>query len=110
MSIDQEWVPQACSLPTRERPRRLAQFDDLFATALHGQRRLAPTRLRWRLDRSAEDAARELIARESDCCSFFTFALARVGGGVVEVDVQVSQSHVDVLDALVARAAARLPA
>ena len=108
MSIDQGWVPQACTLPTREQPLRLAQFDELFATALHGQQRLTPTLLRWRLYSSAEDAVRDLTARESDCCSFFTFAVTRTGN-VVEVDVQVPDSHIAVLDALVARAAARLP-
>ncbi|MEV1142159.1 hypothetical protein [Micromonospora sp. NPDC049799] len=108
MSIDQGWVPQACTLPTREQPLRLAQFDELFATALHGQRRLAPTVLRWRLDPSAEHAARDLTARESDCCSFFTFAVTRSGDSV-EIEVQVPDSHIAVLDALVARAAARLP-
>jgi hypothetical protein len=108
MSIDEEWVPQACTLPIREQPRRLAQFDELFATALHGQQRVAPTVLRWRLDPSAEGAARDLTARESDCCSFFTFAVTRTGGAV-EVDVQVPDSQTAVLDALVARAAAWLP-
>ncbi|MEU5943893.1 hypothetical protein ABZ807_33200 [Micromonospora sp. NPDC047548] len=109
MSIDQGWVPQACTLPTGERPLRLADFDDLFATALREQRRLAPTRLRWRLDPEAEDTARDLTARESRCCSFFTFTLTRTDSAV-EVDVRVPDAHVEVLDALAARAVARMPA
>jgi hypothetical protein len=46
-------------LPTAARRLRLAEFDDLFTTALRGQQRLSPTRLRWRLDPAAEDTARD---------------------------------------------------
>ena len=109
MSIDQGWVPQACTLPTREQPLRLAEFDDLFITALREQRRLAPTRLQWRLDPAAEGTVRDLTARESDCCSFFTFTLTRTPSAV-EVEVRVPDAHVEVLDALAAHAAARIPA
>ena len=62
---DEVSVPGACTLPTAERPLRLAEFDDLFATALRGQQRLSPTRLRLRLDPVAEQAARDLAVRES---------------------------------------------
>ena len=31
---EQVWVTDACTLPTVERPLRLAEFDDLFATAV----------------------------------------------------------------------------
>lgn len=34
MSIGQGWVSQACALPAREQPLRVAEFDDLFTTAL----------------------------------------------------------------------------
>jgi hypothetical protein len=102
---DQGWVPQACTLPTAERPVRAAEFDELFATALRGQQRLAPTVLRWRLDPAAEHAARELAGRESECCSFFTFTFARVGEDV-QVEIEVPPSSAGVLDALAGRAAA----
>ena len=69
---DDMWVPAACTLPTVERPLRLAEFDDLFTTAVRGQQRLSPTRLRWQLDPVAEPTARDLTGRETDCCSFFT--------------------------------------
>jgi hypothetical protein len=104
-SDDQAWVPDACTLPTVERPLRLAEFDELFATGLRGQERLSPTALRWRLDPGAEPAARDLTARESSCCSFFSFAFAGSGDGV-QIDVGVPPAHVDVLDALADRAAA----
>lgn len=101
---DQEWMPQACTLPAAERPARAAEFDELFATALRGQRRLAPTMLRWRLDAAAESAARELADRESGCCSFFTFTFTR-DGDIVLVDVEVPAVSAGVLDALAQRAA-----
>jgi hypothetical protein len=102
---DQAWVPEACTLPTAERPLRLAEFEDLFATALRGQQRLSPTALRWRLDPAAEPIARELTVRESSCCSFFSFAFAP-DGDAVRLDVLVPAAHVAVLDALAERAAA----
>lgn len=102
---DQGWVPQACTLPTAERPVRAAEFDELFATALRAQQRLAPTVLRWWLDLAAEPAALDLAGRETGCCSFFTFTFARAGDAV-QVDVRVPARHAGVLDALAQRAAA----
>ncbi|MEV4826785.1 MULTISPECIES: hypothetical protein [unclassified Micromonospora] len=104
-SDEQAWVPEVCTLPTVERPLRLAEFDDLFATALHDQQRLSPTALRWRLDPAAEATVRDLTGRESSCCSFFSFTVAR-DADALRLDVQVPAAHVDVLDALAARAAA----
>ncbi|MFC4018351.1 hypothetical protein ACFOW4_10385 [Micromonospora sp. GCM10011542] len=106
-SDDQAWVPESCTLPTVERPLRLAEFDDLFATALLEQQQLSPTQLRWRLDRDAETAARDLTGRESSCCSFFTFTFAG-DTDALRLDVQVPAAHIDVLDALAQRAAARM--
>lgn len=108
-SNDQEWVPEACTLPTVDRPLRLAEFDDLFATALWGQQRLSPTQLRWRLDPAAEATAQDLTGRESSCCSFFSFAFDRDCDGI-RLDVRVPAEHVDVIDALADRAAARMAA
>jgi hypothetical protein len=100
------WVPQACTLPTLDQPLRLAEFDDLFAAALRGQRRVSPTALRWELDPAAEATARDLTARESSCCSFFSFVFGS-GGEALELDVEVPAARVEVLDAIEARAAAR---
>jgi hypothetical protein len=107
-SVDHAWVPEACTLPTVDRPLRLAEFDDLFATALREQQRLSPTALRWRFDPAAEVEARDLTGRESSCCSFFAFAFTFAGddGDGLRVDVQVPAGRVDVLDALASRAAA----
>jgi hypothetical protein len=100
-----DWVPQACTLPTAEQPLRVAEFDDLFASGLLGQERLAPTRLQLRLDAAVEATARDLTARETSCCSFFGFDYTSAVDGELQVDVTVPQAHVDVLDALAVRAA-----
>lgn len=99
-----EWVPQACTLSSIEQPLRIAEFDELFATALRAGHRLARTRLRLTLDPRAEATARDLTARESECCSFFTFTVTRVEDKV-QVEVEVPEAHVDALDALAVRAA-----
>lgn len=104
-AADVGWVPQACTLPTGERPLRIAEFDQLFADALRGVHRRSLTRLQLRLDRSAEARARELSARETDCCSFFDLAFTHTDGEHLAVDVAVPVAQVPVLDALASRAA-----
>jgi hypothetical protein len=108
-SDDQAWAPEVCTLPTVERPLRLAEFDALFAAALREQQRPSPTVLRWYLDPAADATARELTGRESSCCAFFTFTFAG-GGDALRLDVRVPAAHVDVLDALARRAAAGMAA
>jgi hypothetical protein len=100
-------VVESCTLPTVERPLRLAEFDHLFSTALTVQTRLSAAALRWTLDSRAESVARDLAARETQCCSFFTFSFASEGDAV-QVDVRVPAAQSEVLDALAARAAARM--
>lgn len=104
---NEEWVPAACTLPTVDQPLRLAEFDELFATSLRHQQRRTPTRLQWQLDSTAEDAVRDLTARESACCSFFAFTVS-AAVDQVEVEIQVPSAYVPVLDALAVRAAARM--
>src|SRR3954453_2310032 len=72
---DLAWVPaDACTLPTADRPGRLAEFEGLFAS-LRGLRREEPGWLRLRLDggEDIEAQARDLTAREAECCTFFDF-------------------------------------
>jgi hypothetical protein len=87
----------------------VAEFEDLFGTALLEQRRLSPTRLRWRLDPAAESTARDLTRRESQCCVFFTFTFSEVDG-TVQLDVEVPAAYVGVLDALAVQAAGGMSA
>jgi hypothetical protein len=98
-------VPEACTLPTAEQPLRLAQFDELFATALRRVDRLTDRHARMHFTGGADLAAtvRELAAREAECCSFFDFAVG-LAGDAVTLDIKVPAAHVDVLDALAGRA------
>ena len=93
---------EACTLPLVDRPLRLVEFDTLFADGLTAQQRLSPTVLRWILDLKVEWTARDLTARETACCSFFTFDFT-VGDRTVQLDVTVPPAQVEVLDALAAR-------
>jgi hypothetical protein len=101
------WVPDACTLPTAERPLRVAAFDELFTDAVRGVERAGPGRLRLDLRAGPQIAGRaaELAAAETGCCSFFTFTLTVTGGGLV-LEVTVPESRAGVLDALAARVAA----
>lgn len=103
--MDETWIPAACTLPTVERPMRVAEFDSLLGTAVRGVDRMEETRLRLELDPSPDIAgqAAQLAVRETGCCSFFTFTLTADGDGV-RLDVTVPEGRVDVLDALAARA------
>jgi hypothetical protein len=98
MSAENDWAPDACTLPTPERPLRVAEFDALFSDVLRMQRP-DPTRLDLVLPREAETAARDLAARESECCSFFTFEFEAAGDDVV-MHVGVPPQQVEVLDAI----------
>jgi hypothetical protein len=97
----------ACTLPTAERPLRVAEFTALFAALTAIQRR-RPGALRLRLaDRPGLAAeAADLTARESACCSFFDFGITRAGGELL-LDITVPDAHAAVLDGLeqLARAA-----
>jgi hypothetical protein len=104
MTVPEDWAPDACTLPTTERPLRVAEFDDLFSFVVHAERR-DPQRLDLMLRRIVEGPARDLAQRESECCSFFTFEFEAVGEDVV-MRIGVPPEHVAVLDALEARAAA----
>ncbi len=99
-------VLEACTLPTVERPWRLAEVDGLFTTAVRRVER--PERLRVRLELNPDPAVAarvaELVVRETRCCSFFTFTLAATDGQVW-LDIGVPAGHLAVRDAVAARAA-----
>ncbi|MFC8671507.1 hypothetical protein ACFUEN_02390 [Streptomyces griseorubiginosus] len=101
------WVPQSCTLPTTEQPLRVAEFDALFAERLAGSSR--PERLRLELvltgGKGVEETVRELVARESDCCSFFTFTVEPCPEHI-RLDIEVDSAHEAVLDSLQERATA----
>jgi hypothetical protein len=104
--VSEKWIPaDACTLPTAERPLRVAEFDALFASALRGVERQAPNRLRLVLDPAAADSVQQLVARESDCCSFFDFRFTPANDRLL-LDVRVPASRIDVLDGLARQARA----
>jgi hypothetical protein len=106
-SADASRVPESCTLPSSERPLRVAEFDTLFRTAVTGQQRMAATVLELSLTSEPEvaAAAAALAVRESLCCSFFRFALT-VDPREVQLTVRVPETHADVLDAVAERVAA----
>jgi hypothetical protein len=101
-------VPDACTLPTAERPLRLAEFDELFASAVRHVETVSPTHARMRMTGTAELAAtvRDLAARETECCSFFTFAVTSeaADGAALTLEVTVPAAYTDVLASLTKRA------
>ncbi|MBG0563392.1 hypothetical protein [Actinoplanes aureus] len=104
-------VPDACTLPTAERPLRLAEFDDLLATAVRGVEQVDATHARLHLTGPAglEARVRDLTVREVGCCSFFTFTTTaeRVAGGeAVVLDIEVPAAYAGVLASLAQRASA----
>lgn len=97
-----DWVPDSCTLPTAERPVRVAEFDRFFAQSVRHTHRPARTRLDLVLAGDAEPAGRDLAARESACCSFFAFTFDTTETGPV-MHIEVPEAQVDVLDALAVR-------
>jgi len=101
----ENFAPDVCTLPAAERPLRRAEFTALFATSLRGLRRVDRTSLRMTLaDDTDRSTVKDLIARETECCSFFTFTVVPADGAVL-LDVSVQPAHVDVLDGFARHAA-----
>lgn len=96
------WVPDSCSLPTAERPLRVAEFDRLFAESVLDFDRRSPTRLELSLAADALATAKDLAEREAGCCSFFGFDF-ELADKSVEMRIDVPTSQIAVLDALTER-------
>lgn len=102
-------IPDACTLPTAERPLRLAEFDALFTTAVRAVDTPEPTHARLRLTGPAGlgETVRDLADREARCCSFFTFTVtsspsaSSADGEEVTLDIRVPERYADVLASLV---------
>ena len=93
----------ACTLPTVERPLRLAEFDALFALVESIEYDGNVARMHFSGPPTLHDQIVDLTERESQCCSFFTFA---VDGTASEVDLGITApaAHAEIVAALVARA------
>jgi hypothetical protein len=91
---ESDWAPDACTLPTAERPLRVAEF-----AALDVRRVETISATHTRLHFSADPGqVRDLAARETGCCSFFRFTVTDS-----TLDVEVPERYTDVLAALVTR-------
>lgn len=109
--MDLDWVAMdACTLPTVERPLRLAEFDALFAGYLTSVESSGAESVRMVFEGpiGLQAMVRDLTDREAGCCSFFGFTVSAVGVDqgreVVTLDVEVPRARTNVLDALVAQA------
>jgi hypothetical protein len=78
----------ACSLTPADYADRSREFRRLFATALRNSRR-EPIRLYLALDPAVvrEENVRDLLRREQQCCSFFSFT---VSADPAEINVEAS--------------------
>ncbi len=97
---------EACTLPTAERPLRLAEFDDLFATTMRLIEHAGPHRARLLFagDEALAERTQRLADAESSCCSFFSFGVSTLEPGLVALDIEVPPEYADVLAGLVERA------
>ena len=88
----------ACSLTPADYTERLREFRRLFATALRASRR-EPTRLYLSLDQGAarEEDVRDLLRREQQCCSFFSFSVEAQPAGI-QVEAAVPEGAEECLD------------
>lgn len=103
--------PETCTLPTAERPLRVAEFDALFREHLRAidRRESARAVLSFVGPVGLTDRVQDLSDRETSCCSFFEFDLStsptNPGEETVALQIRVPTSRADVLAALAARAA-----
>lgn len=111
LMAEDDWVPEACTLPTVEQPLRRAEFDDLFAQDILTVTQESPQRVRLELRADPDAAARAagLAVKETGCCSFFTFELSMTDGKVA-LAISTPPAHESVLAALGARAESRIGA
>ena len=92
-------APEACTLPTFARPLRIVEFADLFASAKSKFVRNSATRATLALPLDALDQARALAARETACCSFFSFRVEQAGDHT-HMTIEVPAHYADVLTAM----------
>jgi hypothetical protein len=93
----------ACTLPTTEQPLRAAEWHALFTESVRRVTRTKSTSLDLELGGDPAPAL-ELAARETECCSFFSFSLH---GSTLRVEV--SPEHADLLSALAGLAESGIP-
>ncbi len=94
----------ACTLPTEDRPLRLAEFDTLFAENVRTlEREGDPVRMHLTGSADLRERVRDLAERESSCCSFFTFVVDGLDNDLT-LEISVPPERRDILDAFTQRA------
>src|SRR5690625_3321137 len=95
---------EACTMPTADRPLRLAEFDALFAGAVRGiEHGGSHVRLHLTGDEGLVEQVRDLAERVTTCCSFFTFGIVGTDEDLT-LEVSVPPDRQGILDALAERA------
>jgi hypothetical protein len=94
----------ACTLPPAARPTRLAELDALFSSSARSvSRDRDGVRVRLVGGAGLRDRVEDLAARESACCTFFTFAVDGHDRDVT-LGISVPEERRDLLAALADRA------
>jgi hypothetical protein len=111
VEMAESWVaPEACTLPSDERPMRVAEFEGLFAEHLQSIERVGPLRATLSLvgPGGLATVVQDLADRETACCSFFDFTVSaspsEAGREAVRLEIRVPPARADVLAALTRRA------
>lgn len=95
---------EACTLPSVQRPLRLAEFDELFASSARSVvRGDLEVQIRLTGGDGLLESARDLAERETACCSFFTFLLDGADDDFL-MSISVPPERREILDALARRA------
>ena len=94
----------ACTMPTAERPLRVAEFDALFVSAVRSvERRGNDVRMHLAGEDGLKEQVRDLTERETSCCSFFNFTLSGTDRDLT-LDISVPPARQEILNALAERA------
>ena len=102
--MDELMSTDACTLPTADRPFRLAEFDALFAASVRSVEWDGNT-VRMHLTGPPDLRARvrDLAERETACCAFFTFVVDGMAHDLT-LRISVPPEHRDILAGLARRA------
>lgn len=92
--------PVACRLDAGGQGARREEASALMSRALMDRERTAHgVRLRFSTTGGAEEAVRDLVRREQECCPFFRFTLARDGDHLL-LDAEAPPEARELLDGL----------
>lgn len=91
----------SCTVDEQGAARRNVEFADIARRGLRHRDRTddGDVRLTFDKDEQLEEAVRQVFARESECCAFFTFDIRDKGGELV-VTATAPDDKADYLDAL----------